>query len=108
MAVALPSQIRKPHAAIRELIDYPARIDMPVEVRRRAQLILHALAREALQRRWTVTPVLSRMSRGRWTTRRTRTWPNENLLVIDVGAVPAPVRLHMSSGRSITFPQKTR
>lgn len=93
--VPIPSQIRAPHPAIKELVDYPQRLDVPSEVRRRAHLILHALAQEALRRGWTVTPVLSRVSRDSWSGQRTRTWPSSDLFSIDAGSAPAAVRLRM-------------
>lgn len=93
--VPIPSQIRAAHPAIKELVDYPQRLDVPSEVRRRAHLILHALAQEALRRGWTVTPVLSRVSRDSWSGQRTRTWPSSDLFSIDAGSAPAAVRLRM-------------
>lgn len=93
--VPIPSQIRAPHPAIKELVDYPQRLDVPSEVRRRAHLILHALAQEAVRRGWTITPVLSQMTRDGWTGKRSRTWPSSDLFSLDAGSAPAAVRLRM-------------
>lgn len=66
-AVELPivTQMRKPHPAIRELVDQPKRVDLPAETRHRVHLISHTLVREALRRGWKVTAVKSEM-RQRW------------------------------------------
>ncbi len=60
-AIGLPivGQIRKPHPAIRELVDHPKRVDLPAEIRRRVHLISHTLVQEALRRGWKVIGVHS-------------------------------------------------
>lgn len=104
--VPIPSQIRKPHAAIRELLDYKERVSVPAEVRHRAHLILHALVQESLRRGWKVTPVLSTMRRDSWTGTRTRTWPSADLFSVDAGHAPAGVRLRMKQRHVDHVPTK--
>lgn len=55
----MPERVRRPHQAVREIVDHKARMDVPIEERQRAVLILHALAQEALRRGWTVTAIPS-------------------------------------------------
>lgn len=92
-------QIRKPHPAIRELVDHKTRLDVPADARQRALLILHALVREALQRGWTVTPVLSEVIRDSWTGSKHRRWPSAELFHIDAGHHATPIRLRMRQRR---------
>jgi hypothetical protein len=68
------SQIRKPHPAIRELLDHPKRVDLPAQSRRRVHLISNTLVQEALRRGWKVTAVRSEI-RERWPSGRERWWP---------------------------------
>lgn len=42
--ILIPDQVRRPHKAVREIVDHKARLDVPKEQRQRALLILHALS----------------------------------------------------------------
>jgi hypothetical protein len=99
--IQIPAQIRKPHLAVRELIDHKERLEVPAEQRQRALLILHALVQEASRRGWSITPVLSEMRSDSWTHSRTRTWPSNDLFNIDAGHKSAAVRLRMKQ-RQVT------
>lgn len=94
-SIPMPAQIRRPHAAVRELIDHKQRLDVPAEQRQRAHVILHALVQESLRRGWTVTPVLSELRHNSWDRTKTRIWPSNDLFTIDAGARPAAIRLRM-------------
>lgn len=94
-SIPMPAQIRRPHAAVRELIDHKQRLDVPAEQRQRALVILHALVQESLRRGWTVTPVLSELRHNSWDRTKTRIWPSNDLFTIDAGARPAAIRLRM-------------
>lgn len=93
--IPIPTQIRRPHAAVRELVDHKKRLEVPIEQRQRALTILHAIVQEALRRAWTVTPVLSEIHHNSWDRTKTRIWPSNDLCTIDAGASPAAVRLRM-------------
>lgn len=97
--IPMPSQIRKPHPALRELIDYKKRLDVPAEQQQRALQILHALVQESIRRGWTVTPVLSTMREDSWARTRTRVWPSADLFNIDAGHSPAAIRVRMKGRR---------
>jgi hypothetical protein len=97
--IPIPSQIRKPHPALRELTDHKKRLDVPAEQQQRALQILHALVQESLRLGWTVTPVLSTVREDSRTRTRTRVWPNADLFTIDAGHSPAAIRIRMRSRR---------
>jgi hypothetical protein len=99
--IQIPAQIRKPHPAVRELVDHKERLEVHAEQRQRALLILHALVQEASRRGWSITPVLSEMRSDSWTHSRTRTWPSNDLFNIDAGHKSAAVRLRMKQ-RQVT------
>lgn len=97
--IPTPEQVRRPHQAVREIIDHKARLDVPIEERQRALLILHALAQEALRRGWTVTAYPSTFQKDPWNGRRTRVSPGPDLFSIDAGDAPATIRLRMQQKR---------
>lgn len=97
--IPTPSELRRAHPAIRELVKYRKRLDVPDEQHRRALLILHALVQESLRRGWTVTPQLSTMTPATYYTTRKREWPSGNLFLIDAGHDPAAIRLRMKTRR---------
>lgn len=94
-SIPMPAQVRRPHAAVRELIEHKQRLDLPAEQKQRAHVILHALVQESLRRGWTVTPVLSELHHNSWNRTKTRIWPSNDLFTIDAGARPAAIRLRM-------------
>lgn len=97
--INVPTQLRGPHKAVREIIDHKERLDVPKEQRQRALLILHALAQEAVRRSWTVTANPSTFRRDPWTDRRTRVSPGPDLFTIDAGDKPVAIRLRMRQKR---------
>jgi hypothetical protein len=103
------SQIRKPHPAIRELLDHPKRIDLPAEARRRVQLISHTLVQEALRRGWKVTAVNSQI-RDRWPSGRERWWPSNDLFRIDAGEQEVGIQFRMKTTRidHVDTPEEAR
>jgi hypothetical protein len=94
------AQIRRPHPAIRELLDHPNRIDLPAGIRRRAHLISHTLVGEAVRRGWKVIPVHSEM-RDRWPSGQERSWPSPDLLRIDAGEQELGIRFRVKTARSV-------
>lgn len=98
-AIEIPTQFRRPHKAVREIIDHKARLDVPTELRQRALLILHALAQEATRRNWTVTANPSTFRRDPWTERRTKVSPGADLFTVDAGDKPVAIRLRMRQRR---------
>ncbi|WP_210602862.1 hypothetical protein [Brevibacterium oceani] len=98
-AIDIPTQLRRPHTAVREIIDHKARLDVPSEQRQRALLILHALVQEAVRRDWTVSANPSTIRRDPWTDRRTRVSPGADLFTIDAGDKPVAIRLRMRQKR---------
>lgn len=105
-SIPMPGQIRKPHAAVRELVDHKKRLDVPAEQRQRALVILHAIVQEALRRGWTVTPILSELHVNSWDRTKTRIWPSNDLFTIDAGDMPAAVRLRMRQRQVKHVPTK--
>lgn len=97
--IPMPEQVRRPHQAVREIVDHKARLDVPIEERQRALLILHALTQEALRRGWTVTANPSTFERDPRSRRRTRVSPGPDLFSIDAGDAPATIRLRMQQKR---------
>lgn len=97
--IPMPVQIRRPHQAVREIVDHKARLDVPTEQRQRALLILHALAQEAIRRGWTVIANPSTFQKDPWNDRRTRVSPGPDLFSIDAGDAPAVIRLRMQQKR---------
>lgn len=97
--IPIPVEIGRAHPAIRELVKYKKRLDVPEEERQRALLILHALAQESLRRGWAVTPQLSTMTPATFYTTRKREWPSSDLFLIDAGHEPAAIRLRMKTRR---------
>ncbi|WP_156156734.1 hypothetical protein [Microbacterium azadirachtae] len=97
--IPMPTEIGRAHPAIRELVKYRKRLDVPDEQHRRALLILHALVQESLRRGWTVTPQLSTMTPATYYTTRKRDWPSGDLFLIDAGHDPAAIRLRMKTRR---------
>lgn len=97
--IPMPEQVRRPHPAVREIVDHKARLDVPLEERQRALLILHALVQEALRRGWTVTANPSTFQRDPWNGRPTRVSPGPDLFSIDAGDAPATIRLRMQQKR---------
>ncbi|KAB1647609.1 hypothetical protein F8O06_03480 [Pseudoclavibacter sp. CFCC 14310] len=95
----MPVQIRRPHQAVREIVDHKGRLDVPSEQRQRAILILHALAQKAIRRGWTVTANPSTFQKDPWNGRRTRVSPGRDLFSIDAGDAPAVIRLRMQQKR---------
>ncbi|WP_144628288.1 hypothetical protein [Arthrobacter woluwensis] len=95
----MPSQLRQPHKAVREIVDDKKRLDVPSDQRQRALLILHALTQEAIRRGWTVTANPTTFTRGAWSTRRVRVSPGPDLFSIDAGDAPVVVRLRMQQKR---------
>lgn len=93
------AEIGRAHPAIRELVKYKKRLDVPEEARQRALLILHALVQEARRRGWEVTPQLSTVRSATLYTRQERIWPSGDLFLIDAGHDPAAVRLRMKTRR---------
>jgi hypothetical protein len=92
------SQIRRPHPAIRELLEHPKRVDLPAEVRRRVHLISHSLVQEALRRGWKVTAVTNQM-RDRYPSGRERWWPSNDLFRIDAGEQALGVQFRVKTTR---------
>jgi hypothetical protein len=103
------SQIRKPHPAIRELLDNSKRIALPAEVRRRVQLISHTLVQEALRRGWKVTAVKSQI-RDRWPSGRERCWPSNDLFRLDAGEQEVGIQFRMKTSRidHVDTPEEAR
>lgn len=97
--IDIPTQLRRPHKAVREIIDHKARLEVPKEQQQRALLILHALAQEAIRRDWIVTPNPSTFRRDPWTDRRTKVSPGADLFTIDAGDKPVAIRLRMRQKR---------
>lgn len=105
-SIPMPSQIRKPHAAVRELVDHRTRLDVSSQQRQRGLTILHALVQEASRRGWTITPVLSEIRSDSWTRARERVWPSADLFTIDAGHNPAAIRLRMKLRQVAHVPTK--
>lgn len=97
--IPMPDQVRRPHPAVREVVDHKARLDVPIEERQRALLILHALVQEALRRGWAVTAIPSTFQKDPWNGRRTRVSPGPDLFSIDAGDAPATIRIRMQQRR---------
>lgn len=97
--IPMSDQIRRPHKAVREIVDHKARLDVPTGQRQRALLILHALAQEATRRGWDVTASPSTFEADRWSGRRARVSPGPDLFSIDAGDAPAVIRLGMQQKR---------
>jgi hypothetical protein len=97
--IPMPEQVRRPHPAAREIVDQKARLDVPIEERQRALLILHALVQDALRRGWTVTAIPSTFQKDPWNGRGTRVSPGPDLLSIDAGDAPATIRIRMQQKR---------
>lgn len=107
--IPLPDSVRKPHPAVREIIDHKTRLSVPAEQQRRALIILHALATEAIRRGWTVTANPSTSQQDPWNGRRTRMSPGPDLFWVDAGHQPAAIRLRMKQKRIAHVPtQKER
>lgn len=101
--------VRKPHQAVRELIEHKARLQVPADQQRRAIRILHSLVTEALRRGWSVTANPSTISQNPWNGRKTRVAPGPDLFWIDAGHKPAALRLRMKQKRVAHVPtQKER
>lgn len=98
-AVPTPSRIRRPHPAIRELMEHRKRLDVPTEQQRRALLILHALVREAIRRGWTVKANPSTYETDQWTGRRRSVSPGPDLFTVDAGDAPVSIRIRMKNKR---------
>lgn len=97
--IPMPSEVYRPHPAIRELVTYKKRLDVPEEAKGRALLILHALVQESLRRGWTVTPQLSTLIPATLYTSRRREWPSGSLFLIDAGHDPAAIHVRMKTRR---------
>lgn len=95
----IPDQLRRPHRAVKEIVDHKARLGIPVEQHSRALLILHALAQEAIRRGWEVIPNPSTFEVDRWNGRRKRVSPGPDLFSIDAGAAPAALRFRVQHKR---------
>ncbi|MBT2498079.1 hypothetical protein J7E25_03120 [Agromyces sp. ISL-38] len=76
--VALATELRSPHPAVKAIIDDQGRLDVPKELRRRALLLLHSIVREAIRRGWTV---------------ESATRPSSDLATINAGHQPVGIRL---------------
>lgn len=90
-AVPLREQIRRPHPAVKEIVDRPARL--PKFAVRRCQLILHTLVSEALARGWTVTPIPAKTGTRSWDGGTHTYYDMQSLLLIDAGHSPVGLRL---------------
>jgi len=97
--IPMPSQLRQPHKAVRELVDDKKRLEVPIEQRQRALLILHALAQEAIRRDWKVIANPATFKKDPWNDRRIRVSPAPDLFSIDAGDAPAVIRLRMQQKR---------
>lgn len=95
----MPVQIRRPHQAVREIVDHKARIDVPMEQRQRALLILHALAQESIRRGWKVIANPSTFETDPWNGRKKRVSPGPDLFSIDAGDSAAVICLRMQQKR---------
>lgn len=95
----MPVQIRRPHQAVREIVDHKARIDVPMEQRQRALLIQHALAQESIRRGWKVIAYPSTFETDPWNGRKKRVSPGPDLFSIDAGDSAAVIRLRMQQKR---------
>lgn len=95
----MPAQIRRPRKAVREIVDHKARLDVPVEQRQRALLILHALAQETIRRGWELSAIPSTFETDPWNGRKKRVSPGPNLFTINAGDAPATIRLCMQQKR---------
>lgn len=98
-AIPIPDRVRRPHRAVREIIDHKARLDMPTEQRQRALLLLHALAQEAVRRGWEIIAIPSTIKKDPWNGRNTRVSPGPDLFSIDAGDALATFRLRMQQKR---------
>lgn len=96
--VPIVTQIRRPHPAIRELLDHPKRVDLPAEVRRRVHVVSHTLVGEALRRGWQASAVTSEV-RQRWPSGRERWWPSKDLFRIDAGECEVGVQFRVKTSR---------
>lgn len=83
--VPLREAVRRPHPAVKELRDRPNRL--PKSLRRRCVLIAHSLVTAALERGWTVTPVVGVVVRRQWGDNWAR-YDTQALLLIDAGYSP--------------------
>lgn len=97
--IPMPAQIRHPHKAVREIVDHKARLDVPMEQRQRALLILQALAQETIRRGWELTAIPSAFETDPWNGRKKRVSPGPDLFSIDAGDAPAAIRLRMQQKR---------
>ncbi|THV43068.1 hypothetical protein [Glycomyces buryatensis] len=77
---------------MKELLDYPKRVDLPAEMRRRTHLISHTLIQEALGRGWKVSAVVGEM-RASAHSRPQRRWPSSDLFRIDAGACELGIQI---------------
>lgn len=97
--IPIPDQVRRPHRAVREIVDHKARLDVPTEQRQRALLLLHALAQEAVRRGWEIIAIPSTIKKDPWNGRNTRASPGPDLFSLDAGDAPATFRLRMQQKR---------
>ncbi|MCS4275149.1 DNA polymerase IIIc chi subunit [Mycetocola sp. BIGb0189] len=97
--IPMPDQVRRPHKAVKELVDHKARLDVPIEQRQRALLILHALAQESIRRGWKVIANPSTFETDPWNGRKKRVSPGPDLFSIDAGDSAAAIRLRMQQKR---------
>lgn len=97
--IPIPDQVRRPHRAVREIVNHKARLDVPTEQRQRALLLLHALTQEAIRRNWEVITIPSTVKKDPWNGRNTRIAPGPDLFSLDAGDAPATFRLRMQQKR---------
>ncbi|RCK61551.1 hypothetical protein DTO57_02640 [Microbacterium sorbitolivorans] len=97
--IPMASRVTKPHAAIRALIDHQARLNVPIEERRRALLILHSFVQECVRRSWDVIAIPSTKSQDPWNGRTVKHSPGSTLFTVDAGDAPVDVYVSMQRDR---------
>lgn len=93
--IPMATRITKPHAAIRALMDHEARLDVPIEHRRRALVLLHSFVQFGISRGWTATAIPSKRSKAPWNGRTIKESPGPTLFTMDAGDAPVSVRVTM-------------
>lgn len=102
--IPMASRVTKPHAAIRALIDHQARLNVPIEERRRARLILHSFVQECVRRGWDVIAIPSTKSKDPWNGRTIKHSPGSTLFTVDAGDAPLDVSVSMQRERKPHIP----
>lgn len=102
--IPMATRITKPHPAIGALLDHEARLDVPIEHRRRALIILHSFVQHGLSRGWTATAIPSRKTKDPWNGRTIKESPGPTLFTVDAGDAAVSVRITMQQDRKPHIP----